>query len=1087
MTDDRNEPSSIISAETDGHSSYFSAKSHEEDYDDDDDDEQEEEEQDEDIRSPTSVVGMSISIQENNDNDDNDNDSQPHAAATSWAPTIRTPFRHRRPKGKLARKQAQQGKLDHIAATAARASANETANARLAGSSKKTRRRDKRDKLLTSGGGGRVRQHPAQARVEPPLEEEDNDKEDKDDSEEPDEPRDPLSSPGSFFVATDGSSPLVYPRSRDNVEPHPTAEEAAAGEQLRGIQQENPVVSITNRSNHSQSQLVHATLVDPVFAQVNIVDPDDEERENNAQNRKRRLRMILGTYLCLLLVGLGLVLFFLFRPKNDTTAPSSVAPPSPTMAPSTGAPTSYNPFRLPTATWERIVEDPTSPQARAHEWLLDDYDYVEMNMTTTAAGADTNVTITNNASSSSSSSSSSSTRNSNSPTNTTTTTTTTASTTTIMPMTDWRYRQRYALAVLYYATNGRGWDQQAGWLDHAAHECRWYSTAAENDIPAICARMVDDAFEQTPEEEPLGQVTALHLKQNGLKGSVGIPPEVFVLLPALETFELSENDLSGTLVTEVGLLERRLKSLKLNGGRMKGTLPSQLFDLTMLTALELSDHNFRGPLASEVGALTKLSSLRVENNVFSSSLPTELGLVISLARFEFQDNQFISGTIPTQLGRLTRLTTLHGHNNRLRGPLPSQIGNLKELLNLRVHQNALSGPIPTEIGELALAEKLILEYNNFTSSIPSELGRLGALEILRLNNNQLSSRLPSELGQIGSLEILSVQSNRLVGTIPHEIGKSSSLERLLLYENALTGTLPLAFFDYPKPKLERLILHDNLLVGTLPSMLGVLTSLLYCSLHTNSFHGTLPTTIGQLTSLITFSISNTNVSGPVPQELGLLSRLKNGNLSNTDLTGVVPNELCQSEIQFDCSAHLCGCNCTCTGNATTNNHLQNDDEEMPTSIRNETTTDPENDGTSSAAAPTGSPSYLRSSSPSHLIPIPPAPEALAVTCSFRSLVTQSGFAMCREVCQPAECCWNDASFCGSRMEECTSYARYCVNLLHGERLQDQVRAACAAEDTIDCTILCAAASCCDAVEAEKTCDTTDPNIRCSDYQEACNF
>ena len=47
-------------------------------------------------------------------------------------------------------------------------------------------------------------------------------------------------------------------------------------------------------------------------------------------------------------------------------------------------------------------------------------------------------------------------------------------------------KQRYSLAVLYYATNGTFWNQQTGWLS-GLPECTWFQVTCDevSDLDAI--------------------------------------------------------------------------------------------------------------------------------------------------------------------------------------------------------------------------------------------------------------------------------------------------------------------------------------------------------------------------------------------------------------------------------------------------------------------------------------------------------------------------------------------------------------------------------------------------------------------------
>ena len=54
-----------------------------------------------------------------------------------------------------------------------------------------------------------------------------------------------------------------------------------------------------------------------------------------------------------------------------------------------------------------------------------------------------------------------------------------------------------------------------------------------------------------------------------------------------------------------------------------------------------------------------------------------------------------------------------------------------------------------------------------------------------------------------------------------------------------------------------------------------------------------------------------NLNGLVPSELGLLAELERLDLSfNLDLSGVMHSGLC-TEVLFNCTERLCGCDCEC--------------------------------------------------------------------------------------------------------------------------------------------------------------------------------
>ncbi len=124
-----------------------------------------------------------------------------------------------------------------------------------------------------------------------------------------------------------------------------------------------------------------------------------------------------------------------------------------------------------------------------------------------------------------------------------------------------------------------------------------------------------------------------------------------------------------------------------------------------------------------------------------------------------------------------RVTQVTLSTNALSGTLPSELGNLTNLTSLKLYENQLSGTIPSELGNLTNLDHLYLFSNQLSGSIPSELGDLTDLTDLRLNGNQLSSSIPFEMGNLTNLTILFLQSNDFT-----DIPDFSSISTLNYYE-----------------------------------------------------------------------------------------------------------------------------------------------------------------------------------------------------------------------------------------------------------------------------------------------------------------
>jgi hypothetical protein len=120
-------------------------------------------------------------------------------------------------------------------------------------------------------------------------------------------------------------------------------------------------------------------------------------------------------------------------------------------------------------------------------------------------------------------------------------------------------------------------------------------------------------------------------------------------------------------------------------------------------------------------------------------------------------------------------------NIGLRGSIPQEIGTLSKLTYIDLSLNNLGGSIPDELGKLKNLLELDLSYNKLTGSIPSALGLLTNLYILDLSCNKLTGSIPSALGLLTNLNHLRLSFNEINGSIVPEIGLLKNLSFLHLY------------------------------------------------------------------------------------------------------------------------------------------------------------------------------------------------------------------------------------------------------------------------------------------------------------------
>jgi len=78
--------------------------------------------------------------------------------------------------------------------------------------------------------------------------------------------------------------------------------------------------------------------------------------------------------------------------------------------------------------------------------------------------------------------------------------------------------------------------------------------------------------------------------------------------------------------------------------------------------------------------LTEMTSLHVDTNSFTGTVPTEVGMLTKVARFDWKNCQF-NGTLPTELGLLTSLTNIELGGNEISGTIPTSLRGMWGMLS----------------------------------------------------------------------------------------------------------------------------------------------------------------------------------------------------------------------------------------------------------------------------------------------------------------------------------------------------------------------------------------------------------------------
>ncbi|VEU44914.1 unnamed protein product [Pseudo-nitzschia multistriata] len=321
-----------------------------------------------------------------------------------------------------------------------------------------------------------------------------------------------------------------------------------------------------------------------------------------------------------------------------------------------------------------------------------------------------------------------------------------------------RKLQRFALMTLNFSVAGDDLASATLMFYTALNECDWYKSTC-----------VDGMF------------TELTLVSK--KATYGtIVPEL-ALLSSLELLGLNQNSLAGTIPTELGLMTS-LREINMNGNRFRGTIPTEFGRLTNLEYIDLGDNLLSGPIPTEIGSWNKLLYLNVTGNDLTGDIPSEIGRITDLASISLSFNK-LKGSLPPEFGLLGKIKVFDVGKNYLTGDFVSAVKSSKFTLEtLDVESNKFSGSLPSAIGDLTKLSRLDVSANGLTGVLPREIGGLTDLVALDVSSNELRGTIPSELGMLTNAGSMLLQFNLFSGTVPEEIcDLTDSLFTKLVQEN----------------------------------------------------------------------------------------------------------------------------------------------------------------------------------------------------------------------------------------------------------------------------------------------------------------
>jgi hypothetical protein len=252
--------------------------------------------------------------------------------------------------------------------------------------------------------------------------------------------------------------------------------------------------------------------------------------------------------------------------------------------------------------------------------------------------------------------------------------------------------QRWAVAVMYFSTDGGDWFQcsadgtdPCGDVEPFVGKRRFLSPFSECQWAGITCD-VD------------GCVTEVEFEENNLVGTI---PTEMGLLTDLAVWGMERGGLSSTIPTQIGALSN-LVFLDFDFNLLTGSLPTELYLLTNLTQIDLNNNQLTGNV-NQMGVFLDLEFLQLHStccrNHGIDSMPASymipcpqvtsplshrpLSLRTPLFSMEPSNTSYIyagnlfTGTLPDGLGGLALMTTFTLHETDFVGAMPDSVCALR--------------------------------------------------------------------------------------------------------------------------------------------------------------------------------------------------------------------------------------------------------------------------------------------------------------------------------------------------------------------------------------------------------------------------
>ncbi|XP_054811717.1 MDIS1-interacting receptor like kinase 2-like [Prosopis cineraria] len=341
---------------------------------------------------------------------------------------------------------------------------------------------------------------------------------------------------------------------------------------------------------------------------------------------------------------------------------------------------------------------------------------------------------------------------------------------------------------------------------------------------------------------------------------------------------------------------------------LKGTLQYLSFSaFPNLLRLDLKTNNLIGSIPENIGVLSKLQYLDLSTNYLNGTLPISLANLTQVYELDVSRNN-ITGTLDPRLfpdgsdqpkSGLIGIRNLLFQDTLLGGRIPDEIGNIRNLTVLALDGNSFYGPIPPSLGNCTHLSVLRMSENQLSGMIPPSFGGLTNLSEVFLHINKLDGPVPQEFGNLSSLTVLHLAENNFTGELPPQVCKGGKLVNFTAEHNSFTGPIPISLRNCSS--LYRVRMEYNQLRGYADQDFGVYPNLSYMDFSYNNVQGEISSNWARCKNLQYLGMSGNSIGGTIPDEIFQLNQLAKLYLSSNQISGEIPSQIGNSSSLFTLS------------------------------------------------------------------------------------------------------------------------------------------------------------------------------------------